>query len=128
MAIQSVKPVVPPGVVKQEQSRPVTLQHAANAIEHDFKKWRTTKAPKYSEWTGIARRLAVTERAVAGLLAVNSVLREHYFASETAAGCESEYLGITGFQAGGLGDAQEALTCLIYDQLTDVRDALGEEA
>lgn len=127
MAIQSVKPAAAPREVEQAQSRPVTLQQAADAIERDFKRWSACKAPTYAEWSGIARRLANAERAVAGLIGVNSVLREHHFASDGADGCDSEYAGISGFQAGSLGDAQEALTWLIYDQLIEARDSLGSE-
>lgn len=128
MAIHSVKPVVAAGVLEHEQSPPFTLQQAADAIERDFKRWSACKAPNYAEWSGIARRLANAERAVAGLIGVNSVLRQHHFASEGADECDGEYAGITGFQAGSLGDAQEALTWLIYDQLIEARDSIGSEA
>lgn len=106
----------------QEGSSVFTLAQASESIRHDDSEWRSSRAPTPGVWVRLTHSLARADKAATALTGLHSLLREHHLASDSARDCGSEYVGITDFQAGCIGDAMDCLIWATVAALDDVRE------
>lgn len=102
--------------------RSYTLPEAKTALGYNESEWHTSRAPSPTTWVCMTRRLSKAEKAAFALTGVNSLLREHHFASMCAREQDGQYFGITEYQAGCLQDAAEILAmevCCIFEELRE---------